>query len=54
MSVAMLSSIGLQPLALALAGAVASRDLGLLFWGSAVAIELTALLAILNRSVRRI
>jgi DHA3 family tetracycline resistance protein-like MFS transporter len=54
MSLAILASVGLQPVALALAGALASRDLGLLFWGSAVAIELTALLASLSRSVRRI
>ena len=40
--------------ALAVAGALASRYLGLLFWGSAVAIELTALAAGLSRSVRRL
>ena len=43
MSLAMLSSVGLEPVAFAVAGAVAGHDLGLLFWGSAVAIELTAL-----------
>jgi MFS family permease len=53
MSVALLSSVGLEPVALALAGALASRDLALLFWGSAIAIELTALGAALSRSVRR-
>jgi MFS family permease len=53
MSLAMLASVGLEPPALALAGVVAGRDLGLLFWGSAIAIELTALLAGLSRSVRR-
>lgn len=53
MSLAMLASVGLEPVALAAAGAVASRDLGLLFWGSAIAVELTALLAALSRSVRR-
>jgi hypothetical protein len=54
MSLALLSSVGLQPVALALAGVVAAHDLGLLFWGSAAAIEVTALLAGLSRSVRRI
>jgi MFS family permease len=54
MSLAMLGSVGLEPLALVMAGALASRYLGLLFWGSAVAIELTALAAALSRSVRRI
>jgi DHA3 family tetracycline resistance protein-like MFS transporter len=54
MSLALLSSVGLQPVALALAGVVAAHDLGLLFWGSAAAIEVTALLASLSRSVRRI
>jgi MFS family permease len=54
MSLALLSSVGLEPLALLMAGALASRYLGLLFWGSAVAIELTALAASLSRSVRRI
>jgi MFS family permease len=53
MSLAMLASVGLEPLALLMAGAVASRYLGLLFWGSAAAIELTALAAGLSRSVRR-
>jgi MFS family permease len=54
MSLAMLASVGLEPVALAVAGAVAARDLGLLFWASAVAIEVTALAASLSRSVRRI
>ena len=53
MSLAMFASVGLEPVALALSGALASRQLGLLFWGSAVAIELTALGAGLSRSVRR-
>jgi hypothetical protein len=53
MSLAILSSVGLEPVALALAGGLASRELGLLFWGSAVAVELTALGAGLSRSVRR-
>ena len=53
MSLAMLSSVGLEPVAFAVAGAVAGHDLGLLFWGSAVAIELTALGASLSRSVRQ-
>jgi MFS family permease len=52
MSLAMLASVGLEPLALALAGAVAAQGLGLLFWLSAVAIEVTALGAGLSRSVR--
>ncbi len=52
MSLVLLSSTGLEPLALAGAGGVASRSLGLLFWGSAAAIELTALVAALSRSVR--
>lgn len=54
MSLAMLSSVGLEPVALAVAGGVAARELGLLFWGSAIAIELTALLASLSRSVRQV
>lgn len=53
MSLALLSSVGLEPVALAMAGALASRYLGLLFWGSAAAIELTALAAAMSRSVRR-
>jgi MFS family permease len=53
MSIAMLASVGLEPLALAVAGALAAQDLGLLFWVSAVAIELTALAAAFSRSVRR-
>lgn len=54
MSIAMLASMGLEPLALAAAGAVATSQLALLFLGSAVAIELTALLAGLSRSVREV
>jgi MFS family permease len=53
MSLAMLASVGLEPVALAVAGAVAAHDLGLLFWASAIAIEVTALAASLSRSVRR-
>ncbi len=53
MSLAMFASMGLEPVALALSGALASRQLGLLFWGSAVAIELTAVGAGLSRSVRQ-
>ena len=53
MAIAMLASVGLEPVALAVAGAVASQDLGLLFWASAAAIELTAFGAALSRSVRR-
>ena len=52
MSLALLSSVGLQPVALALAGALASGHLGLLFWVSAGAVLLTAAGAGLTRSVR--
>jgi hypothetical protein len=54
MSLVLLASVGLEPLAVTMAGALASRHLGLLFWGSAVALELTALAACLSRSVRRL
>lgn len=54
MSLAMFSSVGLEPLGLVTAGALASRYLGLLFWASAAAIEVTALAAALSRSVRRV
>src|SRR5439155_588716 len=54
MSLAMLSSVGLEPIALAVAGALAAQNLGLLFWASAVAIEATAVAASLSRSVRRL
>lgn len=54
MSLAMLASVGLEPVALAVAGALAARDLGLLFWVSAIAIEVTALGASLSRAVRRV
>jgi MFS family permease len=54
MSLAMFSSVGLEPLGLVTAGALASRYLGLLFWASAAAIELTALAAAFSRSVRRV
>jgi len=53
MSLVIFSSVGVEPLALAIAGALASRYLGLLFWASAAAIELTALAAGLSPSVRR-
>jgi MFS family permease len=53
MSIAMLASVGLEPVALAVAGAVAAQDLGLLFWASAAVIEITAIGAALSRSVRR-
>jgi MFS family permease len=52
MSVAMLASVGLEPIALAVAGAVAAQSLGLLFWGSAVAIVLVAVAAAASRSIR--
>lgn len=52
MSLAMLSSVGLQPVALAIAGALASNNLSLLFWISGGAIILTAAAAGLARSVR--
>lgn len=53
MALAMLASVGLEPVALAAAGAIAAQGLGLLFWASAAAIELTAIGAGLSRSVRR-
>lgn len=53
MSLVLLSSVGVEPIALAVAGGLAARYLGLLFWASAVAIELTAIGAALSRSVRR-
>lgn len=53
MSLAIFSSVGVEPLALATAGALGSRYLSLLFWASAAAIEFTALAAALNPSVRR-
>jgi hypothetical protein len=52
MSLAIFSSVGVEPVALATAGALASRYLGLLFLVSAVAIEFTALAASLSPSVR--
>jgi len=54
MSLAMLSSVGVEPLALALAGAIAAQDLGLLFWGSAIAIEVTAVVVAASGSIRRL
>jgi len=53
MSLAISSSVGPEPLALATAGALASRYLGLLFWASAAAIEFTALAASISPAVRR-
>ncbi len=53
MAFALLSSVGLEPIALALAGALANYNLGLLFWGSAAAVEITAIGAALTRAVRR-
>ena len=52
MSLVIFSSVGVEPVALAIAGALASRHLGLLFWASAAAIELTAVGASLSSSVR--
>jgi hypothetical protein len=52
MSLVMLASVGLEPLALAVAGALASTQIGLLFWASALAIEGAAVVAILSRSIR--
>jgi MFS family permease len=54
MSLAMLASVGLEPVALAAAGALAARELGLLFWVCAAGLELTALLAAANASVRKL
>jgi hypothetical protein len=54
MSLVLFSSAGLEPVALAAAGGLAARYLGLLFWGSAAAIEITALAAALSRTVRRL
>lgn len=52
MSLVMLASVGLEPPGLALGGVVASRDLGLLFWGAGALIALTGVAATLSRSVR--
>ena len=52
MSLAIFSSVGVEPVALATAGALAARYLGLLFWASAAAIEFTAVAASLSPSVR--
>ena len=54
MSLFLLSSVGLEPVALAVAGVLASRQIGLLFWASAAALELTAVLAASMRSVREV
>jgi MFS family permease len=54
MSLVMLTSVGLEPLALAVAGALAAQNLALLFWISAAAVELTALAAGVSRTVRRL
>lgn len=53
MAIAMLASVGLEPIALAAAGAVAAHSLGLLFWASAAIVEITAVGASLSPSVRR-
>jgi MFS family permease len=52
MSLVIFSSVGVEPVALAIAGSLAARNLGLLFWASAAAIEVTALAASLSPSVR--
>jgi hypothetical protein len=52
MSLVMLASVGLEPPGLALGGAVASRELGLLFWGAGALIALTGVASTLSRSVR--
>ena len=52
MSLVMLASVGLEPPGLALGGVVASRNLGLLFWGAGMLIALTGLAASVSRSVR--
>jgi MFS family permease len=52
MSLAMFASTGLEPLALASAGAIATAGVGLLFWGAAGVIEATAVGAGLSRSIR--
>ena len=41
MSLAIFASVGLEPVALALAGGLAARELSLLFWVSALAVEVT-------------
>jgi MFS family permease len=52
MSLVMLASVGLEPLGLALGGAVAARSLDLLFLGAGVLIAVTGVAATLSRSVR--
>ncbi|HKW72759.1 MAG TPA: MFS transporter [Candidatus Dormibacteraeota bacterium] len=52
MSLVIFSSVGVEPVALAIAGSLASRSLALLFWASAAAIGLTAIAAALSPSVR--
>ena len=54
MALFMLASTGLEPVALALAGALASHELALLFWASAAALELMAVATALSSSVRRL
>src|SRR5579862_8965260 len=54
MSLAMFASTGLEPLALAAAGAIAASGLGLLFWGATAVIELTAGGAASRRSIREL
>lgn len=54
MSLAIFASVGLEPVALALAGGLAARELSLLFWVSALAVEVTAIVTALSRSVRNL
>ena len=54
MSLAMVASVGLNPLALTLAGALATRSVGLLFWVAAVAVGGAAALAGASRPLREL
>jgi hypothetical protein len=51
MSLVMLASVGLEPPGLALRGLVASRNLGLLFWGAGALIVLTGFGTTFSRAV---
>jgi hypothetical protein len=51
MSLVMLASVGLEPPGLALGGLVASRNLGLLFWGAGALIVLTGFGTTFSRAV---
>ncbi|HEX6487371.1 MAG TPA: MFS transporter [Candidatus Dormibacteraeota bacterium] len=53
MALGRLAMVGLEPLSLALAGALAASHLGVLFWGAAGAVLLTAALAAASPAVRR-